>query len=169
MRGGREQGQNKAGRNISWHGPPSLGLCANNAAARALRAKRMYSPNATVSTTAGARAAFGRYRIWPIKTGLSSGGSNVDLEQTGERAIENPSPLLVVQSGNGKNAVNRIAIPQRWIVCSQDNLAGAHYRNQMSHVLGRKEHGVVIELLEILAGQFLQGPAILGKGLQTLT
>src|SRR4029077_2234850 len=38
----------------------------------------------------------------------------------------------------------------------------------MPHVLRGKEHGVVIKLLEILAGEFLQGSAILGKCFQAL-
>src|SRR5438445_13164220 len=38
----------------------------------------------------------------------------------------------------------------------------------MAHILRGEEHGVVIKLLEILAGELLQGPAILGKGFQAL-
>ena len=72
--------------------------------------------------------------------------SNVDLEQTSEGAFENSEPFLVGQARNGKDAVDRSAIPQGGIICSDDDLTGADYSDQMPHVLRREENGVVEDL-----------------------
>ena len=73
-------------------------------------------------------------------------------EQARRIASQNCDLLLVGEGSARKDVVDRMLFPRDRMVGAQHDLAGADLRHQVPESLGHEQHGVEIELVQILRG-----------------
>ena len=76
---------------------------------------------------------------------------SLDAQQLGRGAAEDRRPVVVAQARRLQDQVDGGLRPRIGIVGADHELARADLRHQVAHAFGPEHHGVVVELLQVLA------------------